>query len=83
MTKPVNIEVKNLDHLGIIAGIIDELDIVKIVNERVGIEAQEKINSGQIVKAIIISCTSNNRNSKRILARPSSRPKTIRNQLNL
>ena len=55
MTISTKIEVENLDHLGIIAGIIDELSIREIVNERLGIEAQEKINSGQIVKAIILN----------------------------
>ena len=55
MKKSTLIEVENLDHLGIIAGIIDELGIVEIVNQRIGIEAQEKINAGQIVKAIIIN----------------------------
>ena len=55
MTISKKIEVENLDHLGIIAGIIDELRIPEIINERLGIEAQEKINSGQIVKAIIIN----------------------------
>ncbi|MEQ8999314.1 MAG: DUF4277 domain-containing protein, partial [Coleofasciculus sp. B1-GNL1-01] len=28
------IEVKNLDHLGIIAGLIDEIGIVDIINEK-------------------------------------------------
>ena len=55
MTISKKIEVENLDHLGIIAGIIDELRIPEIVNERLGIEAQEKINNGQIVKAIILN----------------------------
>ena len=55
MNIPKRIEVENLDHLGIIAGIIDELRIPEIVSERLGIEAQEKINSGQIVKAIILN----------------------------
>jgi transposase len=55
MTISKKIEVENLDHLGIIAGIIDELRIPEIINERIGIEATEKINSGQIVKAIILN----------------------------
>ena len=55
MNLPENIEVKNLDHLGIIAGIIDELEIVEIINSKIGIEATERINAGQIVKAIIIN----------------------------
>jgi hypothetical protein len=35
------ISIKNLNHLGIIAGIIDEIDIVNIVNRELGIEEQE------------------------------------------
>ena len=31
-----NIEIKNLNHLGIIAGIIDEIGMVKIINEQLG-----------------------------------------------
>ena len=55
MNIPIEIEVKNLDHLGIIAGIIDDIAREKIVNEIVGIEEKEKVNGGQIVKAIIIN----------------------------
>ncbi len=50
-----NIEVQNLNHLGIIAGIIDEIGIVDIINEQLGIQAQEKLNSGIIVKSIILN----------------------------
>jgi len=50
-----NSSIKNLDHLGIIAGIIDELEIEKIVNERLGTNQKEKITAGQIVKAIIMN----------------------------
>ena len=32
------IEVKNLDHLGLVAGIIDEIGIVEIINEQVSID---------------------------------------------
>ncbi len=49
------ISIKNLNHLGIIAGIIDEIDIVNIVNRELGIEEQEIVNSGEIVKAIILN----------------------------
>ena len=49
------IEVKNLDHLGIIAGLIDEIGIVDIINERLGIDKREKISSGQVVKAMILN----------------------------
>jgi hypothetical protein len=33
-----NLEVQNLNHLGIIAGIIDEIGIVDIINEQLGIQ---------------------------------------------
>ena len=49
------IEIENINHLGIIAGIIDELNIVDIINQELGIEEQEIVNSGEIVKAIILN----------------------------
>ena len=55
MSQLANIEVRNLNHLGIIAGIIDEIGIVEIINEQLGIKAQEKLNSGLIVKSVILN----------------------------
>ncbi len=54
---PINaeIQVKNLDHLGLIAGIIDELGIVESVNELVGIQPGERVSAGVVVKAIILN----------------------------
>ncbi len=49
------IEVKNLDHLGLVAGIIDEIGIVEIINEQVSIERGEIGTAGQVVKAIILN----------------------------
>ena len=49
------IEIKNLDHLGIVAGIIDEIGIVGKVNELLGTDSREKINCGEVVKAIILN----------------------------
>ena len=49
------IEIKTINHLGIVAGIIDELDIINIINQELGIEEQEIVNSGEIVKAIILN----------------------------
>ncbi len=48
-------ESKNLDHLGIIAGIIDEIGIVEKINEVLLIDSREKINTGEVVKAIILN----------------------------
>jgi transposase len=44
-------ESKNLDHLGI----IDEIGIVKKINEILLIDSREKVNTGEIVKAIILN----------------------------
>ena len=49
------IEIKTINHLGIVAGIIDELEIVELINQELGIDEQEIVNSGEIVKAIIIN----------------------------
>ena len=55
MSQLANIEVQTINHLGIIAGIIDEIGIVEIINEQLGIKPQEKLNSGIIVKSIILN----------------------------
>ena len=55
MNQASKIEVQTINHLGIIAGIIDEIGIVEIINERLGIKPQEKLNSGLIVKSIILN----------------------------
>ena len=49
------IDIENLDHLGIVAGIIDDLGIVGKINEIVGSDSREKVNAGQVVKAIILN----------------------------
>ena len=54
---PINaeIQVENLDHLGLVAGIIDELGIVETLNELVGIQPGERVSAGVVVKAIILN----------------------------
>ena len=49
------INIQNIDHLGIVAGLIDEIGIVEIINKKIGIDTREKINAGQVVKAMIIN----------------------------
>ena len=39
-------EVANLDHLGIVAGIIDEMGIVEEINTRIGRNSREKVSAG-------------------------------------
>ena len=48
------IQVKNIDHLGIVAGLIDEIGIVKIINKKLGVDVREKVSTGTVVKSIII-----------------------------
>jgi hypothetical protein len=50
-----DIQIQNLDHLGLVAGIIDELRIVEIVNELLGIQPGERVSAGVVVKAIILN----------------------------
>jgi transposase len=56
MNKPqVEIKVLNIDYLGIIAGIIDEMELVELVNQQVGIKSKEMLTPGQIMKAMILN----------------------------
>ena len=48
-------KVANLDHLGIVAGIIDEMGIVEEINTRVGRSSREKVSAGVMVKAMILN----------------------------
>lgn len=48
-------KIKNIDHLGIVAGLIDEIGIVEIINYKLGIDPREKISAGILVKSILIN----------------------------
>ena len=50
-----NTKIQNIDDLGIVAGLIDEIEIVEIINYKLGIDSREKIASGILVKAILIN----------------------------
>jgi hypothetical protein len=39
------IEIQNIDHLGIVAGIIDAIGLVEIINELIPKEKGEKVGS--------------------------------------
>ena len=55
MIAPEKIQIQAINHLGLIAGIIDDIGIEKIINEVVGSDDREIVTSGQIVKAIILN----------------------------
>jgi len=44
------IKVLNLDHLGIVAEIIEEMELVEEVNKIVGISNKETLSPGQVMK---------------------------------
>lgn len=49
------IEVQDIDHLGIVAGIIDEIGLVEEIDRRLGTHPQEHVSSSQAVKAMILN----------------------------
>jgi transposase len=49
------VEVQTINHLGLIAGIIDEIGLEQLINEIVGLDNRELITAGQVVKAIILN----------------------------
>ncbi len=51
----MDIQVETINHLGLIAGIIDEIGIVDIINNEIGIDPREVVTAGQVVKAIILN----------------------------
>lgn len=50
-----DLELKKIDHLGIVAGIADSIGIVEIINNLLGSEPEEKVSAGQVVKAMILN----------------------------
>lgn len=55
MTGSPEIHVQTLNHLGIIAGIIDEMGLVEEINQQLGQHEREIVSAGHIVKAIILN----------------------------
>jgi hypothetical protein len=49
------IQVQDLNHYGIIAGIIDQIGLVEEVNQILGVHHQQIVTPGQAVKAMIIN----------------------------
>jgi len=53
--QPAEIKVKDIDHLGIVAGIIDQMGWVDAINELVGVHSLEQVSTGQVLKAMILN----------------------------
>ena len=51
----MEIQVKNLDHLGIVAGIVDEIGLVEEIERQIPQHPQQIISTAQVVKAMILN----------------------------
>ena len=49
------IEVQDVDHLGIVAGIVDEIGLVEEIDHLLGCHPLERVSCGQAVKAMILN----------------------------
>lgn len=47
--------VQNLDHLDIVAGLVDELKIVEQINQHLGEDPREQTSPGVAVKAMVLN----------------------------
>jgi transposase len=54
-TKIPPIESYDVDHLGIVAGVMDEIGLVEQIDHLLGTHEQEHLSSGQLVKAMILN----------------------------
>lgn len=55
MSSVADITVQNLDHLGLVAGLIDEMGIVEKINQLIGEKPGEIVSPGHVVKAMILN----------------------------
>jgi hypothetical protein len=49
------ITVEHLDHLGIIAGVIKDLGLIKMIDTRVRLDDQEGITTGEAIAGMILN----------------------------
>jgi len=50
-----NCSVERLDHLGIVSGVIKDLKIIELIDEKLGIHKDESISAGETVAGMIIN----------------------------
>lgn len=51
-----NLQVETIDHLGLVAGIVDELGLVELTDELLPGHHQNCISNGQVLKAMVLNC---------------------------
>lgn len=55
MNAAQEIQVQNLDHLGLVAGMSNEMGLVDAINQLVVQHPQERVSAGHVVKAMILN----------------------------
>jgi transposase len=49
------LQIENLDHLGLIAGVIDELGLVELADRELGTHKLQQVSPGQVLKAMVLN----------------------------
>lgn len=55
MSPSQSLQVQNIDHLGLVAGIIDEIGLVEQINQLLGQHPAQRVSAGHAVKAMILN----------------------------
>ena len=58
MSLTEEITVENLDHLGIVAGLIDEIKIVELINQKLGVDNRLDFGQKEKLVSVIFTLTS-------------------------
>ena len=53
--KTQNVNIERLDHLGVVAGVIKDLNIVELINARLGTYNDETLSAGETIAGMIIN----------------------------
>jgi len=51
----LSIQVQELNHLGIVAGIIDEMGLVEVIDRQIEPHPQQTVSTGVAIKAMILN----------------------------
>jgi len=49
------LKIENLDHLGLVAGLVDEIGLVELTDDLLGRHSLNHISPGQVLKAMILN----------------------------
>ena len=49
------IKVERLDHLGVVAGVIKDLNLIEMIDKHLGVDPYEEITSGEAVASMILN----------------------------